>query len=166
MLPDSLSKLLSRARHFSKENRKFILGLWKKRNLDELFHPEHEAAFEKINCLECANCCKTTSPIFRDVDIERISKHIGERPADFISKYLHRDKDDDMVLNSAPCAFLGADNYCTIYDVRPKACREYPHTDRKNVSQVLELTYLNTLICPAVAMIVENIKKKSETGKF
>lgn len=119
----------------------------------------HEEIFERTNCLECANCCKTTSPIFRDVDIDRISKHLGVRPSDFTEKHLHLDGDGDYVLNSAPCVFLDDQNYCRIYDVRPRACRDYPHTDRKNMVQILDLTYRNTLVCPAVAEMAEKLKQ-------
>jgi Fe-S-cluster containining protein len=64
------------------------------------------------------------------------------------------DEEQDYVLKSSPCSFLEKDNSCSIYDVRPLACREYPHTDRKNMFQVLEITAENSLICPAVARIV------------
>jgi uncharacterized protein len=77
----------------------------------------------------------------------------------FVEQYLHLDEDQDYVLNTAPCSFLGDDNKCDIYEVRPQACREYPHTDRKNMFQILDLTYKNTLVCPAVNDVVENLKK-------
>ncbi|NBU47652.1 MAG: YkgJ family cysteine cluster protein, partial [Flavobacteriales bacterium] len=69
------------------------------------------------------------------------------------------------VLKSSPCTFLGDDNYCNIYEVRPLACREYPHTDRKNMFQILDLTAQNSKICPAVSRIVQKItleKKKQQ----
>jgi uncharacterized protein len=157
-LPDHFSKLLEKAKRLKKENKKFLLSSSKKRDLDEKFHALHEETFAKIDCLTCANCCKTTSPIFRDVDIDRIAKHLGIRPSQLTEKYLHIDEDNDWVLNSSPCVFLGEDNYCSIYEHRPKACREYPHTDRKNMSQIMELTYKNTLVCPAVASMVEQLK--------
>jgi Fe-S-cluster containining protein len=117
--------------------------------------------FAKVDCLDCANCCKTTSPIFRDIDIERIAQHLRIRPSELTQKYLHIDEDGDWVLNQSPCTFLDEENKCRIYEVRPKACREYPHTDRKNMSQILDLTYRNTLVCPVVAKIVDNIKGQS-----
>jgi hypothetical protein len=92
------------------------------------------------------------------VDIDRISSHLNIKSQELISRYLHLDEEGDYVLNSAPCVFLDADNYCKIYSVRPKACREYPHTDRKNMYQIMDLTYENTLVCPAVAEIVNSIK--------
>lgn len=159
-LPSNLKHKLNNAKQKSKENQKFLKNIVRRKDLDQLFHTQHEEVFSRIDCLECANCCKTTSPIFRDVDIDRIAKHLNIRPSSFTEKYLHIDEDNDWVLNQAPCPFLDSDNYCTIYDVRPKACREYPHTDRKNMSQVMSLTYRNTIICPAVAEMVENIKKE------
>ena len=77
--------------------------------------------------------------------------------SEFIETYLFRDEEGDYVFNGAPCPFLGEDNGCLVYENRPKACREYPHTDRKNMFQILELTATNTTVCPAVARIVEKI---------
>ena len=157
-LPETLKKHLNKAVQYKKENKKFLQNLSRRKDVDEMFHPLHDAAFEQIDCLDCANCCKTTSPIFRDVDIDRIAKHLGMRPSHFTERYLHIDEDNDWVLNVAPCPFLGDDNYCSIYDVRPKACRDYPHTDRKHMTQILDLTYKNTMVCPAVASIVEKLR--------
>jgi len=155
---DTLKKYLERSKNNRKENKKLLSQWAKRKDLDQLFHQVHEEVFEKVDCLQCANCCKTTSPIFRDVDIDRISKQLGVRPSDFTSKNLHIDEDGDWVLNSSPCLFLDSDNYCKIYEVRPRACREYPHTDRKNMSQIMDLTYKNTLVCPAVGEMLERIK--------
>jgi Fe-S-cluster containining protein len=94
------------------------------------------------------------------VDIKRISKSLGIKSVNFVAKYLKIDEDNDYVLKSSPCAFLSEDNTCSIYEVRPLACREYPHTDRKNMYQILDLTSENMLICPAVAEIVLNFEKK------
>jgi len=133
----------------------------KKHNkVDQVFHELHEEAFEKIDCLECGNCCKTTSPIFRDIDAKRISKKLKLSQAQFEKEYLRKDSDGDWVLNSAPCPFLGVDNHCFIYDFRPQACREYPHTNRKRMIAVLDLTLKNMEICPAVAKIVKQIPEK------
>lgn len=130
------------------------------RTLDEQFHLLHNEAFRKIDCLACANCCKTTSPIFRDVDIKRLSKRLRMPETKFIDTYLKIDEDQDYVLQTAPCPFLGADNYCSVYEDRPLACREYPHTDRKNMYQILPLTRKNMEVCPAVSYIMKEISKK------
>jgi uncharacterized protein len=155
-----LNYFKEKAKKKSAENKKFLQGLKRKdpRKLDEAFHTLHEEVFQEINCIECANCCKTTSPIFYENDIERLAKALRMKPGNFVQKYLRMDEDNDYVLQSAPCPFLDADNYCAVYEDRPKACREYPHTDRKKMYQVLDLAYKNTLVCPAVLEIVERMK--------
>jgi uncharacterized protein len=157
---DLLRRALENARGQKKANQKFMKSLSRSRDLDRLFHDAHDEVFSKVDCLSCANCCKTTSPIFRDVDISRIAAHLGIRPSELTSRHLHLDEDNDWVLNQAPCVFLKGDNTCEIYSVRPKACRDYPHTDRKNMIQILDLTYRNTLVCPAVAMMLEKISQE------
>lgn len=142
------------------ENKKFLHRLKKMdpRKMDRVFHTTHEEVFAKTDCLQCANCCKTTSPIFYENDVARVAGALRMKPGDFIEKYLRIDEDNDYVLKSSPCPFLTEDNYCGVYENRPKACREYPHTDRKKMVQVMDLTYKNTLVCPAVLDIVERIK--------
>ncbi len=142
-------------------NRAFYKRLKQKKpkDLDDRFHSQHEEVFTHIDCLECANCCKTTSPLFTDRDIERVAKAVRLKPADFIRQYLKVDEDGDYVLQSSPCPFLDADNYCSVYKDRPTACREYPHTNRKRMVQILDITYNNTLVCPAVLSITEELKK-------
>lgn len=132
----------------------------KPNHLDDVVHELHEEVFERTDCLKCANCCKTTSPIFYERDIDRISKRMRMRPSEFIEKYLHIDEDKDYVLNVAPCPFLDHENYCLVYEDRPTACREYPHTSRKRFFQILDLTLKNTYVCPAAFEIVEEMKKK------
>jgi len=156
-----LSKHKQLAENRKKENQAFYQKLKrsKPRNLDALFHEAHDEVFEEIDCLSCANCCKTTSPIFYQRDIERVAKRLRMKPGDFIEKYLRIDEDKDYVLRTAPCPFLGPDNYCSVYEDRPTACREYPHTDRKKMEQILDLTFRNTIVCPAVLEMTERIKK-------
>lgn len=130
----------------------------KSKKLDEMIHPIHTDVFKKIDCLKCANCCKTTSPIFRDVDIKRLSKHLRMNEANFIKQYLRMDDENDYVLLQSPCSFLQEDNTCSVYEHRPMACKEYPHTDRKNMYQIVDLTINNLDICPAVGLIINQLK--------
>ena len=163
----SYQKYLGQASVRKKQNKKLIAQMKKMnpRKLDSLFQEAHEDSFDEIDCLNCANCCKTTSPIFRDVDIDRLSSSLRMKPVQFIEKYLHQDEVGDYVLNSSPCPFLGEDNYCSVYENRPRACREYPHTDRKNQHQILGLALKNTEVCPAVARIFGQLGKNTINPK-
>ena len=161
-MDEVLNQLPIKAKEKHTENKKFFVKLKKKppKNLDFVMQELHEDEFQRTDCLTCANCCKTTGPLFTNSDVVRISKHFRMKPQQFIEQYLRIDEDNDYVLQQVPCAFLGADNYCSIYNVRPKACREFPHTDRKKFQQISNLTLKNVAICPAAYNIVEAMKKK------
>jgi uncharacterized protein len=143
-------------------NKAFLerLAKTKPKNLDKIVHELHFDAFEKIDCLSCANCCKTIGPMLFESDIDRMASALKMKSSAFKEKYVRIDEDGDYVFNQHPCPFLCDDNYCMIYENRPKACREYPHTDRKRFYQVALKTYHNTFTCPAVFSIVEELKKK------
>lgn len=157
-----LKELPKLAKKKHSESSKFFIKLKKRppKNLDYVMQELHEAEFERTDCLTCANCCKTTGPLFTNADIERIAKLFRLKPQKFIAQYLRVDEENDYVLQQVPCAFLGADNYCSIYDVRPKACREFPHTDRKKFQQISKLTLKNVAMCPAAFNIVEEMKRR------
>jgi Fe-S-cluster containining protein len=159
---DIIDKLPQRAKDTYKSTKKFFSKLKRKppKDLDGIMQELHESEFERTDCLQCANCCKTTGPLFTDKDVVRIAKHLRMKPSHFIETYLKIDEENDYVLQGVPCTFLEADNYCSIYDVRPKACREFPHTDRKKFHQISNLTMKNVAICPAAFNIVEEMKKR------
>ncbi|MFN0274973.1 MAG: YkgJ family cysteine cluster protein [Chitinophagales bacterium] len=142
---------------------KNLFRLLKKRRStqdDVLFAKTHEIVFAKTNCLNCANCCKTHSPLFTQKDIESISVHLKMKPSEFVSKYLLLDEEGDWIFHSTPCPFLLPDNACSIYTHRPQACKEYPHTNRKKMYQVETITLKNAGICPAVQEILTVITQK------
>ncbi len=159
-MQDFINQLPQLAKDKHNENKKFFAKLKKKppKKLDSIMQELHDEEFEQTDCLQCANCCKTTGPLFTDKDVERISKHLKMKPQQFEAQYLKMDEEGDLILQQTPCSFLGADNYCLIYEVRPKACREYPHTDRKKFQQISNLTLKNVVICPAAYNIVEKMK--------
>lgn len=161
-MQEIIDNLPKQAKDKHNENRNFFKKLKKKppKQLDYIMQDLHEEEFKRTDCLQCANCCKTTGPLFTDKDVERIAKYFKMKQQQFIDQFLRIDEENDYVLQSVPCTFLGADNYCSIYDVRPKACREFPHTDRKKFQQISNLTLKNVAICPAAYNIVEAMKKQ------
>lgn len=148
-------------RHFDR-NFDFIHGLKMKddRVVDRVAHRLHAEAFSIIDCTKCANCCRTISPLFRKSDIHRISEHLGTKPADFKATYLKADEEGGLHLKALPCPFLGADNRCTICDVRPRDCAEYPHTQKKGFTFRTHGVASNSLTCPAVFYIIERMRAR------
>ncbi|MFZ9240638.1 MAG: YkgJ family cysteine cluster protein [Chitinophagaceae bacterium] len=122
----------------------------------------HEEAFEKVDCLACANCCKNYSPRFKTPDIKRISKVLSLKESVFIETYLKIDEEGDFVLKSKPCPFLGSDNYCSIYDDRPSDCRRFPYTDEDVFVKRPSLTLKNTSFCPAAYYVIEKLMQETK----
>jgi uncharacterized protein len=119
----------------------------------------HEEAFQKIDCLQCANCCRNYSPRFKTPDIKRISKHLKMRESEFIDAYLKVDEDGDFVAKTLPCPFLGTDNFCSIYDQRPSDCHRFPYTDEDVFIKRQQLTLKNSTFCPITYYVLENLIK-------
>ena len=160
ILPE-YEKLLEIARKNKLANKSFLEKLKKRkpRDLDIITNEFHHKAFEKIDCLKCANCCATTGPLLKNRDIENLSEELNIRQSAFTEKFLRMDEDGDWIFKKMPCPFLSEDKYCSVYSSRPTACRDYPHTQQRNIVEKIPVTYLNSLICPAVAVVVENLKK-------
>lgn len=133
-------------RFLKKSDKKLIL-----KNQQEL----HEEATNAVDCLQCANCCKGYSPRFKTPDIKRISKELKLKEGDFIEKYLRLDEEGDYVVKSSPCPFLGSDNHCSIYEVRPSDCARFPYTDEDVFFKRPKITLKNSTFCPIVFRILE-----------
>ncbi len=154
-LPEKAKKVEKETKAFFKSIRKNQL-----RVLDDTIHALHEEVFDEIDCLGCANCCRSLGPRLTDRDIEKMATALRLKPQEVVSRYLRIDEDNDYVFKEMPCPFLCSDNYCSIYEDRPKACREYPHTDRKKFFQIHALTVKNAETCPAVYEILERLKRE------
>ena len=153
------------AEAYDEENYQFLRSMKFRRygfKPDQLAATLHEQAFQIVQCTRCANCCKTTDVVFTTEDITRIADHLNMRVEEFVAAYLEPDEEDGPYkARQKPCPFLGNDDRCTIYDVRPAVCREYPHTDKTGFTTRTMLHANNALTCPAVFWIVEQMKRRA-----
>jgi Fe-S-cluster containining protein len=131
----------------------------KKQEVDDFVHAWDAELFRDTDCLDCGNCCRSLGPMISDKDIARLAKHLKLKPSQVAEQYLKQDEDGDYVFKSMPCPFLMDDNYCMVYESRPKACREYPHTDRVNFKQILKLSIKNSKTCPVVYKVLKELHK-------
>jgi Fe-S-cluster containining protein len=146
----------------AKERRKTYKSLLERRDRNRMLKalPDlHEEAFSRIDCLECARCCKNYSPRFKQPDIRRIAKRLGIREGELAARYLRLDEDGDYVVKQSPCPFLAADNTCNIYEDRPSDCRRYPYTDEDVLLKRVSLTLKNATVCPATFYVLEALLK-------
>ena len=117
----------------------------------------HAEAFEKIDCLQCAACCKNYSPRFKTPDVKRIARHLRLKESDLIATYLRVDEDGDFVVKQTPCPFLSTENRCTIYDVRPSDCARFPYTNEDVIVKRQPLTLKNATFCPIVYHVLDRL---------
>lgn len=158
----SLNDLSELAKRDKKQFQSLIKKLKKvnKRELDDFVHSLHESYFADTDCLQCANCCKSLGPMITDRDINRMAKKLKMKPGVFTETYLEQDEKGYFVFKTLRCPFLLDDNYCMIYEARPKACREYPHTDMVNFQHILNISLKNTETCPVVYKIMKALEEK------
>lgn len=144
------------------DNRKAYKRMLEKGNKNKILKalPDlHEEAFEQIDCLQCANCCKNYSPRFKNPDIKRIAKLLKMKEGEFTDTYLRLDEDNDYVLKQKPCPFLAEDNTCNIYEDRPSDCRRYPYTDEDVLIKRVPLTLTNSTVCPITFHVLERLRE-------
>ena len=159
MSRDSLHNWEKKSREKQKLFKNFLARAEKNKVLKAL--PElHEEAFEKVDCLKCAACCKNYSPRFKTPDVKRISRHLGMKESIFIETYLRVDEEGDFVAKSTPCPFLGADNFCSIYDRRPSDCARFPYTNEDVIIKRQQLTLKNSSFCPITYYVLDKLAEK------
>lgn len=159
MQADPLHNWQKKSREKQKQFRSFLSRADKNAVLKAL-PAVHEEAFEKIDCLQCAACCKNYSPRFKTTDVKRISKHLGQKESVFIETYLRVDEDGDFVVKASPCPFLGSDNICSIYDVRPSDCARFPYTDEDVIVKRQALTLKNSTFCPITYYVLDRLTQQ------
>jgi uncharacterized protein len=159
MSGDPLHNWEKKSREKQKQFKNFLARADKNKVLKQL--PQlHEEAFEKINCLDCAACCRNYSPRFKTPDVKRISRHLGMKEGTFIETYLRVDEEGDFVVRSTPCPFLGSDNYCSIYEVRPSDCARFPYTDEDVIIRRQQLTLKNATFCPITYYVLDQLEER------
>ena len=130
----------------------------KTRGLDKLAAKLEPEVWKEVDCLSCANCCKTMTPTFTKTDINRISKHFAMTPAAFTKKWLRKDRTGDMLNKVEPCQFLNLkDNKCSIYEIRPTDCSGFPHFPKKMLD-FIHVHKQNIVFCPATYKMVEKME--------
>ncbi len=159
MSSDILHNWQKKSKEKKKQYKSFLERADKNKVLKQL--PElHEEAFEKVDCLQCAACCKNYSPRFKTPDVKRISKRLGMKESVFIETYLRVDEEGDFVVKASPCPFLGTDNFCSIYEDRPSDCTRFPYTDEDVIIKRQKLTLTNAGFCPITYYVLDKLMEK------
>jgi Fe-S-cluster containining protein len=132
-------------------------------DMPQLVAEEEPKIWQETDCLSCANCCKKMTPTYTNVDIKRIAAHLGMTSQAFKKKWLYQEEGTGDWMNvSIPCQFLGKDNKCSIYEVRPLDCAEFPHHNKQPFDAYNDTFTQNLSYCPATYNLVQRLKKRVE----
>ena len=145
----------------AKYQNRLINKLGKAKANHQMAQNTHDEVFSEMNCLLCANCCKSIPPIVSMRDAKRIAKRLNISKKAFLDTYTVTDEDGDLVINASPCPFLESDNKCRIYEDRPSACRLYPHSGDELFYKNLSHHKRNMKYCPGLMEIVRRLSEIS-----
>jgi uncharacterized protein len=126
--------------------------------VDKISNQINDDFVQKIDCLKCGNCCKTTVTTFNESDVSRASKFLQISKKNFVNKYLIDDMGEYTTITT-PCPFLQEDNKCKIYEVRPEACASFPHTQKKGFAARRAVHAANYTVCPITYHVVNELMK-------
>lgn len=147
------------------EFRSFLKGSdYSAEEIDAVVHRLNKEVSEKIDCRECANCCKQISPLLQSKDIGRLVSHLAISRDAFVDRYLvESDDEDGFYFKFRPCPFL-KDNLCSVYTARPDDCRSYPNLEKNDFVFRLIQACSNCSVCPIVYNVYELLKQELWTG--
>lgn len=128
-------------------------------SLDSVVRETTDEVWSHIDCLACANCCKTLQPVLDLDDIQRLAKRLGISAKKFEQQYVARAPGGDWVIKRAPCPFLDG-NACSVYEDRPKACKDYPYLHSEGFRQRMLNAIENAASCPIVYNTMEQLKRR------
>ena len=160
----NLRSFKQKVRHHQKAFKKFLGKIEKNqpRHLDKIAEEIDAEVWKEVDCLSCANCCKSMSPTFTNTDIKRIASHFDMSPKEFKEKWLYFDEEDgDWMNKKQPCQFLDlSTNMCAIYEVRPADCAGFPHLKKKKMVEYIHVHQQNVEYCPATFKMVEKMMQR------
>jgi len=108
-----------------------------------------------IDCIACNHCCRTLQVVVDRRDIARLASRLETTPADFTATHVDTAPDGVQHLRRRPCPFLGPDGACTVYEDRPRACRDYPYLDTPRIRSRSHTMLDNVGHCPIVHNVWE-----------
>ena len=114
----------------------------------------------QIDCTQCGNCCRSLMINLDDADAARLSRHLQIYKEDFYNRFVERSSQGTLaVMNMIPCHFL-AENKCTVYEVRPNECREFPGLHHPGFTKRLFTIFMHYGRCPIIYNVVEKLKEE------
>lgn len=118
---------------------------------------------DQIDCTQCANCCKVATTTLAPRDVDRLARFLRLKKDQFLEQYTTQSEEEGLILkriDETGCVFLSG-NLCTVYEVRPGTCDDFPHLVRGNGSLQSRMWQMidRACYCPIVYNTLEVWKK-------
>ncbi|HRH47508.1 MAG TPA: YkgJ family cysteine cluster protein [Panacibacter sp.] len=142
------------------ENLRFkeFLKAYDSDKIDALVFTLNELITPQIDCTSCGNCCRSLMINVDADDAARLSGHMKISSESFYKKYIEQSSQGTLaVMNAIPCHFL-SDSKCTVYEARPKECREFPGLHQPGFTGRLFATFMHYGRCPIIFNVIEALK--------
>ena len=145
------------------ENRSFRRYLSTHHVSEKPFQILASDAQRQIDCTACANCCRHSVVPVSKMEIENIARHLGVTPEGVTHHYTVPDPEDRgeriLLTSRRGCIFLES-NLCSIYEARPKTCRDFPHVSVGTHSLGSRQSSLArwAALCPIIFNAIERYK--------
>jgi Fe-S-cluster containining protein len=148
-----------------RENERFRRHLKVHDHSDRRLRRIAEEVEEQIDCTQCANCCRVATTRVSERDVERLSRHLGTTPDQFLAQYTVVSEEEGRILrriDGEGCVFLEG-NLCGVYDARPDICSRFPHVVRGNGSIASRMWQFidRACYCPIVYNALEAFKEQT-----
>jgi len=160
MLLTDLTSISNNAEIKETENLQFreLLKQKNSNSIDDLVFRLNDEISLQVDCTQCGNCCRSLMINVDEVDATRLSKHLQLDKEDFYNRYVERSSQGSLaVMNAIPCHFLH-ENKCTVYEARPKECREFPGLHHPGFTKRLFTIFMHYGRCPIIYNVVERLK--------
>lgn len=173
-MPDQIIREIPLIKRYSRHNeaedfrfRAYLKGDLDLSNaeLDAVVRETTDAVWKQIDCTTCANCCRTMQIEVDNKDITRLAGRLKLTIPQFTKRYIAVAEDKTKHFTSTPCPFLGEDNLCTVYDDRPKACRDFPFLHGENFRSRTLGVIAHASDCPIVFNVWQALKTRFKRRK-
>ena len=122
-------------------------------DIDDLVKTLSQKYFALIDCMQCANCCRSLQMEFKKSEIHAIAKTLGQSMEAFQKQSMSEGK------VNPPCPMLNG-KLCSIYENRPDVCRSFPHLEQPEFTARLIGVISNVAIYPIAFNAFEELKVK------
>jgi Fe-S-cluster containining protein len=124
--------------------------------VDELVMGINKHVEAAIDCLACGKCCTKLMVNIDDAAVLRLAERLQLSEAQFRERFVETGSFMQF-MNAIPCHFLNG-KACTVYEIRPDECRNFPQLDRPGFTTRMFGTFSHYGMCPIIFNVVEQLK--------